>query len=59
LFIFKQIKETMLWSNIVMSEFFPEPEIEEKTYIITPEQKEKYMETKIMSKEKTKEFKQN
>lgn len=49
----------MLWSNIVMSEFFPEPEIEEKTYIITPEQKEKYMESKIMSKEKTKKFKQN
>lgn len=50
----------MLWCNIVMSEFFPEPEIDSiKTYIITPEQKEKYMETKIMSKEKTKKFKQN
>ena len=42
-----------------MSEFFPEQEIEEKTYIITSEQKEKYMETKIMSKEKTKKFKKN
>lgn len=40
-----------------MSEFYPEPEIGEKTYIITPEQKEKYMESKIMSKEKSKPLK--
>ena len=40
-----------------MSEFYPEPEIQEKTYIITPEQKEKYMETNIEAKEKSKPLK--
>lgn len=38
-----------------MSEFYPEVEIDsDKSYVLTPEQKERYMESKIKTKEKSK-----
>ena len=38
-----------------MSEFYPEVEIDsDKSYVLTPEQKERYMESKIKAKEKSK-----
>lgn len=41
-----------------MSELYPEPEGDTtKSYVLTPKQKEKYMESKIESKEKSKPLK--
>ena len=38
-----------------MSEFYPEVELDsDKSYVLTPEQKERYMESKIKAKEKSK-----